>query len=293
MRWGKTDPISTLMLAIAGIAAFSVLPLSDSIPQTRVGPTYVRLLLGITVLLRGYELVSCKTSAALCREMNHDFRWPERQLVNLTGCVWQCYAERYPDLRGKYGLDVNKLYEEYVYSGFKRGEDCSCPNSTPTHITATASNSTSVIVDAGPMFSTLDIYESCHSLLIVLSLRMLLSSLTRPTTTNCIRQPSTVRSLHGEANTPGEGSVASKVFGERLGTAHAEFVSRFGKWSILLVVVCKLACVVPMPGVNFLAVMMAITASSHLLFVCLWGPALHLPTLKMLVKVASACIFFV
>ena len=190
MRWGKTDPISTLMLAIAGIAAFSVLPLSDSIPQTRVGPTYVRLLLGITVLLRGYELVSCKTSAALCREMNHDFRWPERQLVNLTGCVWQCYAERYPNLRGKYGLDVNKLYEEYVYSGFKRGEDCSCPNSTPTHITATASNSTSVIVDAGPMFSTLDIYESCHSLLIVLSLRMLLSSLTRPTTTNCIRQPS-------------------------------------------------------------------------------------------------------
>ena len=137
-----------------------------------------------------------------------------------------------------------------------------------------------------PILSTLDTYNDIHSMIIMLCITMLISSVLSPKTTNVVKEPYRLDDLYSDGAALGEGSIASKLFSERIGRAHAVFVSRFGMWSVLLAVLCetvnnaKFGIEAPIRG--------WIAASADFIFCCVWGPAQHVPTLKLLVKEASS-----
>ena len=156
----------------------------------------------------------------------------------------------------------------------------------------TSANSTSphITFATEPILSTLDIYDSTHSIIIVLCLTMLASSLASPTTSNCIKEPLLLTDIHGEGTTAGEESIASKLFGERIGRAHAVFASRFGKWIIVNAVVCEV--VNNVPGIQGGEARYWVATSAHLILCYTWGLVLHAPTLKRLAKAAGSWYFF-
>ena len=43
MKWGKAEPFGQALMCLAGIAIFSVVPLSDSLDRARFGPLFVRV----------------------------------------------------------------------------------------------------------------------------------------------------------------------------------------------------------------------------------------------------------
>ena len=155
---------------------------------------------------------------------------------------------------------------------------------------STSANSTSpdITFSQEPVLSTLDIYNSIHSTMIVLLLTILASSLKSPDRTVCIRDTLKLTDLHGEANEPSVGSIASKLFGEKIGRRHAMLVRRFGKWAILLGVAAEVVVNAPAsmlllpdaPASRYIKYGMATCAMAILC--CLWGPALHARTCRKL-----------
>ena len=57
------------------MGAWSIIPLADAVPQLVIGPKLTRILLVLTVLLKGYALVWCKVNAARCHNFFQDFSW--------------------------------------------------------------------------------------------------------------------------------------------------------------------------------------------------------------------------
>ena len=104
---------------------------------------------------------------------------------------------------------------------------------------------------------------------------------------NCVKEPFAISSLHGKGTAPE--SLASKLFGSRIGRVHEGFVLRAGQWIMLLVIVSE---VVDHVGTGIGAITKSIAGTAHLLLCAAWGPSLHTPTLKQLGKVAG-CWYYV
>ena len=181
----------------------------------------------------------------------------------------------------------------------------------PCSINGTPFDATSpnITAETEVIISTLDIRSSCKSIIIVLCLTMLTSSVMSPTLTvcpptdccgvlllaslpcmqmwhmqNCVKEPIPVKEL--EMNT--EGSLASKLFGERFGHRHCLFVEWFGKWIILLCLTCEM-------GLALLGeseTTKPIAAAAYLIFCSCYGLSLHTPTVKKLALTAG-CWYYV
>ena len=73
MRWGRGEPVSTVLFAVAKCGSWSVVPLLDAVPQHIAGPKALRSVLVLLMLLTGYNLVWCKANTAECRAFYNDF----------------------------------------------------------------------------------------------------------------------------------------------------------------------------------------------------------------------------
>ena len=60
MRWGKTEHTSTVLMAVASVATWSSIPLSDAIPQSVIGPKTLRVMLSFAMLVTAFQLGYCK-----------------------------------------------------------------------------------------------------------------------------------------------------------------------------------------------------------------------------------------
>ena len=69
------EPISTVLLSIGAMCIWCTVPLFDAIPQHVIGLKLTRISLVLTVVVKGYALVSCKVNAADCRDYFADFSW--------------------------------------------------------------------------------------------------------------------------------------------------------------------------------------------------------------------------
>ena len=100
--------------------------------------------------------------------------------------------------------------------------------------------------------------------------------------------------LYREASALGHGSLASVLCSEKIGMAHALLLSRFGKWAMLLAVVCELVNNTPSTVGPFFAgsTKVWVAASAEFILICFWFPGLHLSTLKKLAKVAEFWLIF-
>ena len=262
MRWSKGAPVSTVLTTVAAVATWLVIPLLDAMPQHIISPKALSTTLVLTVLVKGYDLVWCKANTAQCHAFFNDFTWDQ---------------------------SIKRRHRPAISF-----------NTTSHNVTDTTnpilSNATSptITLTTEPIVSTIDIRNSTHSLILVLCLTMLASNLMSPKTSNCIKEPFKMTDLHGEITAPGKGSIASKLFGERMGQAHALFVSQVGTWTILPAVVCEVVSAVhdDSGGSPLEATRALLAACAHLIICCTWGPAQHLPTLKKLVTMAG-CWYYV
>ena len=106
-----------------------------------------------------------------------------------------------------------------------------------------------------------------------------------PLATNCIYNSLSLSRLHGSDSASGKGSIASLLFGERAGVAHAKFFSRFGTWVLLLGILCELVNNFGWYlGIND-ALRRSLAAISQLMFTCAWMPVLHIRTLGKLTMI--------
>ena len=75
MRWGKGEPVSTMLAAVASATTWSLIPLSDAMPQLVIGPRALRTILVLACVVKGYLLFQCKASAVWCHSHFNDFSY--------------------------------------------------------------------------------------------------------------------------------------------------------------------------------------------------------------------------
>ena len=73
MRWGKAEPVSTIMFNSCGICLFLLVPLSDSLDPAFAGPRTVRAFATACAAVTLYNIVWCKSSPPSCRALFHDY----------------------------------------------------------------------------------------------------------------------------------------------------------------------------------------------------------------------------
>ena len=89
--------------------------------------------------------------------------------------------------------------------------------------------------------STINIVQSCDTIILVLSLQIFRRSIMSPKTTNVVKEQKHLEDLHaGEPDGQlGSQNVGAKLLGSTVGIRVDQWFCRWGRWLVILVIVCE------------------------------------------------------
>ena len=193
MRWGKTEMVSVVLITVSGTATFVTVPLFDSIPRSVCSNALLRVAATLSALIKAFFIIKCKFSPHSCLEVYNDISW-----------------------------DVHD-----VEAKLSSGRSANASN--------VSANSSLFLNSTRPhtLLSALDVVYSCHFIILILSLQILVSSLRAPNTTNVVKQPLLLVELHGTDVLPGHANVCARLMGPRAGLLLDTYFPRRVHWFLL------------------------------------------------------------